>query len=225
MDTYLRNPLIKEGRLRDLEKKVIKVSMQGAKKNYNQLLDLLTKTLSPLKDRVVTMDRLKELFEPNEKEIYRLISQIKENFIKKALLQDNFHHYYILKRHDLPEAALCQVVSTLVDTALKKIGLSSSISYYYTLGHCFITLLSDDGDIAIDLTSRQIIKTGGSRITVTVLDNYPTESKCLLKTCSMEEKTIAALKTKKALESEFKSARRDFSETLVSEKKEIMTNI
>lgn len=226
METYLRNPLIKEGRLRDLEKKVTKVSLREAKKNHTQLLgellDLITKTLSPLKDSVVTIDRLKELFEPNKEEIYQLISQIKENFIRKSLLQDNFHHYSILKRNDLPETGLCQLVSTVVDAALKKIGLSSKIAYYYLLGHCFVILSSDDGEIVIDLAFRQIIKKGTSRITIVMLDNYPEESECTLKACSMKkEKTIVALKTKEALKSKFSSARRNLLETLVSEKETI----
>jgi len=222
MDTYLRNPLIKKERLVALEKQVIKIALRETKKNYGQLLeeltDLLIKTLSPLEGIVVTIDSLKELFEPNEKKIYQLISQIKENRIRKTMLQDDFRAYFIYKRNDLPETGLCEDVSVCVCAALNKIGKSPEM--IRGSEHAFIKLSSVDGDIAIDLTSRQINKKDNRRIAIVMLTDYEEELKGgLFESLFEVHWTIASNPGKtESLKERFKLDRKSLLETLVLEK-------
>ena len=184
--TYLRVPAGREetmGRLqktaRDIynpEQGLIKQALIENEKAYEKLKDrlktMLIEILEPLEDGVVTVNRLDRLFDPGEKKIYKVLGLIRENRANKHALDNNFEEYAIYRRSGLPEAGVCLPASECLRDALLSLGLSAEIKLMDNVDHVFVKLSGLDGDIAIDLTSGQIIKKNKGHVGIDMLPDY-----------------------------------------------------
>ncbi len=136
--TLLRNPLMTSNDAEDdkrLLETIIKTKIDKVHEELNEnmaeLTDLFEKTLSPLKNGVTNVSRIRKLFTPNEKEIYEIIIRHRELTIRFATLVDfvteNYFRFYLtLNRSniDSPDRGLSGIIRDCLIEAMERIGLS-----------------------------------------------------------------------------------------------------
>jgi len=182
---YLRVPAgIKEERLEEAIKKqkniiIVKLNIEF----YNQtktLTEMFKNCLQPLENGEVTIKRIKKLLSPNEKKIFSLIQKMRENRIRKTVLEGDLTYYKGLQISDSPDCGLCYYIAECFIAAIKSLKLKGlSVEQFSSkrpskdLMHSFVLLRVGFGvRIVIDGASGQVIKKNKGRFAIAPFDEY-----------------------------------------------------
>jgi hypothetical protein len=152
---------------------------QEASEQEDKLEKIFLLALEPLKDGKVTIERLNRLFSIKEEQIFALLKEIKKNRVRRALINKDFSTYVQLEQNDSPDSALCNITASFLAVALKELGLSPNIVAIkdFNLEHYCVGLKAEEGFIAIDVASGQIIPDNVGHVAVGLLDEYIKEFK------------------------------------------------
>jgi hypothetical protein len=183
----LRNPLMGNNddwkRFMECGKKLIKRNIPQLDGEYNEgqgmLEAALKEILLPLKDGNISIERIKKLFSEHDKEIYNLISKLKQNRLKASLFSQDFDRYATLNltEHYSPDSALCQDLSRCLRNSIIELDLEPQYERFYYNGNlvhiCIKIEMPESKDpVAIDLAYGQFFSNETWHIEIAPLNEH-----------------------------------------------------
>jgi hypothetical protein len=180
---------------------------------------VLEDALQQLKGKDVTIEALCSCINPVEKEIYALIGEMRQIFIRMFLLQERgFPDYQYFAKVDTPDSGLCYDVVYFAIPAFSSAGIMvKEEDMWPTFSHSYLIIPSRDGQIAVDFASGQFIPENAGHVAISMAADYKRQLSNIIAGYDLpEEETEARKRKKEELEKAFEQARAHAIASLLS---------